>query len=342
MKPRVLNIEDLYRLYSTERAHNLTHSSSDGDDGDEKSLVVEIAKKVKTGAQATTANTATAYGLVKDAAKSTIRAGGSAYKEVIQDAATTIKMIRDIFKGDLPVANRLAALFQLAPLVNGDPLSDEDRDIIKTTLDKIWPNTFDGSLVNDAPLIINEVIRPTALILSSKHNIAPYTLAALLYTIAYYECSLSIARLHNSQSGARGIFQYMPSVIKKFEAELGPFVPGDVRSEISYAVNYFGEWLMFLANRFKFTTNGTAPIPSVFTNSRSNEALRSKLSMFPFTGMSNFDVPCLLLVAHRSGFDPKGVGYSTDVIHEILTKRIPSFIKCYVHLNTERPKYDIS
>jgi len=338
-KSRTLNLEDLYAMYALERAHNITQSDPTEDD-DGKAVVDKVSTAIKTGTAAAIDATGKAYDAAVDAAKMTIRATDAAVKKVSQDAKSAKKMIKGIFDGEVPVSNRLAALFQLANIVNGDPLSAEDEKIAVETLTKLWPGVYKGQIVNDSELIASEVLRPVALILASKHKLKAYTLYVALRVIAFYECSLSVKNL-SSSNGCKGVFQYTPSVLSSYEPSIGKFVPGDTKMEIAYATNYFGEWLMFMANRFTFSKADSAPKVRVFKDDTMNQKLLSCLENFPFTGGANFDIPCLLIILHRSGIKPDGPGYKSDVIHDLLTKRIPSFVLGYVYLNAERVKFNL-
>lgn len=326
-----MDLTELRRLHATEmRANTMANSG--------KRPEVAFIDKVKKVAVAGKDKVVSGYTVVKDAVKGTVRTVGAAkdmvksgVKEVIQDAGRLKDMLKNLFSGDVddyPTGYNL--LTEMAPVFTGE-LSDADMNMVKEGLNKLFPNTYSGTNVNDGAAIERTIIRPTAMILAKNHGLDPLILFSMLKAIAFYETSLRnsvMSRLDPEKPA--GLFQYIPSVRKRMAETLGPLKPGDTQSEITYAVNYFGQLINTAVKKMTWPGGSNpTPIPGLLKTQALNDQLYAAISAFPFLGIKKFDIPLLVMIFHRSGFNPTGVGYSNENLAEIMTKRLPSLIKTF-------------
>lgn len=287
--------------------------------------ITELSKNIITAAVPGTSLDRTALSAAKtlrDTAKSTI----DATKNTIVD---TKELLKRLFAGDIDLT-RYEAYAAALPALTGE-LNQSEMAQLRSGLMQMYPNVYSGADVNDATQIESTIIRPVSMILGKHFGIPAQLLASALKMIAFYEVSLKGAIARTAKEGKPcGVFQYIPSVLKRMTPSLGAFIPGKIDSEITYAVNYFGDLLKTISSRFKTDAASDVPVPTIFKEQAKNAKLREKLAVLPFVKNKNVNTVLLMITLHRSGYNPDGIGYSNENLNEILTKRVPAFIQSYV------------
>lgn len=338
-----MDLLDLIRINKTVQNSNRTLNRPD-DTGLTKT-VIDTAKKVFEAVPAaikTTYNTVTAPirstvlavqdPKIKDLTKKVIDAvlPESLEKSGKAVASNVNQLLLKLFGGDLSDVSKYEAYAASLPAFSGE-LSASEMIELRTALQKMFPGVYTGADVNDAAQIESEIIRPIAMILSRQFGIPVMMLSSMLKMIVYYETSASgkVARTIMANKPV-GLFQYIPSVLKKMEASLGKFQPGSVKSEVTFGVNYFGDILKTVTNRFKVDANSDVPMPKIFKEDEKNIALRAKLAVLPFSKNQSLNKVLLMMAIHRCGYNPSGTGYNTSNLNEVVNKRVPSFIQSFV------------